>query len=100
MREDTINPTFFQVFCSWFNVDLIDLRDTQEVDRAAGICASDLAKQVPDVDGLIRGLNRMLSEWAPSTIMQFIHATDTDWLADAETEHILRRIVEGIVAGL
>jgi hypothetical protein len=100
--NDTVilDRQFLLVFCAWFNVDLIDLTDAEEVKNTAGVCASDLMKQHPDPDKLIADLTRALAQWNPSIAMQFIKATNTDWLFDEETEQILKGIVSTIIEGL
>lgn len=99
-KEINIEPVFFTVFSAWFDADLIDLDDDKEVKIAAGICASDLNKQVTNLNKLISELQEVVDSWDPALIMLFINAARTDWLADEELENSLKHILEEIIKGL
>ena len=95
-----LDSKFFTIFGAWFNVDLIDLNDRREVMRTAGVCASDLMKHVPDTQDLIHRLSVTLSNWNSKIVLQFINATDTDWLYNQETEQQLKEVLREIVRSL
>lgn len=99
-QDIKIDPKFFNVFGAWFNVDLIDLDDLQEVRSVAGTCASDLSKQIPDLDTLIADLSRMLEQWNPQIVMQFMNVTDVDWLFSEQTEQTLKYVIAEVITGL
>ena len=95
-----IDPIFFEVFAAWFNVDVIDLDDPRDLQRAASLCASSLSTRIPDLDALIRDLSRFLDEWHPKRVIPFIEATYTNWFFDEQTECSLRYIITEIIEGL
>lgn len=96
----TSDQQFLSVFGAWFTVDDIDLRDCKVLKSRAGVCASDLAKKYPDIDRLIGDLLRTLDNWSPQIAMEFVDATNVDWLFDDATEEILRDILREVVDAL
>jgi hypothetical protein len=95
-----LEPEFFTVFDAWFNADVINLSDSQEVEHTARICAADLKNKIHDLENLIDHLTILLEIWEPKAMMEFVNATDADWLHDAETEQILKKILRIIIAEL
>ncbi len=91
---------FFNVFSGWFNADLVNIDDPQEVADTADSCAADLVRDIPDIDAVIAMLSGMLDAWTPAIIGRFINAGLIDWLYDAPTEQTLRHVVELIIADL
>jgi len=92
-----LDAAFLNTFGAWFNVDLIDIRDAQEVEDAARACAVDYKTNIAEPEKLIAQLTKALETWEPKTVMEFIRATDVDWLFDAETERRLKEILVIII---
>jgi len=92
-----LDPAFLNIFGAWFNVDLIDLRDSQAVEDAARACAVDFRTNLPASEQLITQLTKVLETWDPKTVMEFIDATDVDWFFDVETEQKLKEIIAIII---
>ena len=99
-REIEIDPVFFNVFGAWFNSDLIDLSNTEAIRDATNACVCDAVRQISDLDTLISGLSAILERWNHRDVLQFINATDTDWLFDERTEQTLKGGVTDIVKEL
>lgn len=99
-QASALTPEFFHTFGTWFNVDTIDLGDPEAVRSSAGACASDLARQVTDVESLKAELRRASTQLDGPVIDRFERATDTDWRFDAETEQTLRIIIDQLVQEL
>jgi hypothetical protein len=86
-----LNQEFFNVFTAWLHADVINFRDSQEVEDAARTCAADLKTRRFVLGDLIAELTRILETWELKDRMKFIDATD--WLYDAETDQILKNIL-------
>jgi hypothetical protein len=99
-REIEIDPVFFVVFDAWFNCDVIDLSNADAIRDATNACACDAIGQISDLDTLISGLSAVLGRWNHHDVLQFINATDTDWLFDERTEQILKGAIADIVKEL
>jgi hypothetical protein len=99
-NKSGIDPLFFDVIASWFNVDLIDLNDKKELDNTINVAAADLNRNCKDIDCLIAQLENALSDWNSNVVMDFIKATDVDWLFDNNTEEQLKSIVIGLINAL
>lgn len=95
-----IDPAFRNVFMAWFNVDVVNLRDREDVESAAGACASDLSGKVHNLDELITDLSTLLREWNPQIVMWFCDVTHTDWFFDDETEDTLKSIINEVIKEL
>ena len=91
---------FFNVFSGWFNADLVNVDDPQEVEDTADSCAADLVRNIPDIDATIVMLTNMLDDLTPALIGKFMNAGLIDWLWDEETKQTLRRAIELIIAAL
>lgn len=89
----TRDEIIFNVFTGWFNSDLVDVDNPQEVEVAAASCAADLVRNLPDTQATITRLTEMLDHWTPALVLQFIHATDLDWLYDEPTEQALKHVL-------
>lgn len=100
MPEKPLDPVFLNTLTSWFNLDSVDLRDTDELLRTAGVAAADLARQYRNVEPLIEDLEASIASWRPDFLMQLIDATSVDWLFDARSEAALKLILQKIVADL
>lgn len=85
-----LDQNFFNIFAAWFDSDVVDIYDPQEVENAARACAGDLKQNHFDLGGLIRELTEFLETWDSQRILKFINATNVDWLFDERTEHILK----------
>ena len=94
-----IDPRILHSFSAWFNVDLVNLADGEEVEDLAGTVAADLMKHGMEADLIIGNLSAALEGWTSSVTMQFIHATDVDWLWDDATEAQLKSIVAKTIEG-
>jgi hypothetical protein len=92
-----IDPAFLNIFGAWFNVDLIDLGDSQAVEDAARACAVDFRTNLSASEQLITQLTNVLETWDTKTVMEFIHATDVDWFFNVETEQKLKEIIAIII---
>jgi hypothetical protein len=99
-REIEIDPVFLNVFCAWFNCDLIDLSNPEAIRDATTACVCDAVRQVSDLDALISGLSAILERWNHHNALQFINATNTDWSFDERTERILWGVITEIVKEL
>ena len=93
-----LDTIFFDVFGAWFNVDLIDIDDPDELEKLAMACAADLRFRVADTAGLIASLKIC----AASEILdvKFSDATDVDWNFDERTQNILKTIISSIIEEL
>ena|SRR5262245_25586536 len=92
-----IDPAFLNIFGAWFNVDLIDLSDSQAVEDAARACAVDFRTNLAASEQLITQLTKVLETWDTKSVMEFIHATDVDWFFNVETEQKLKEIITIII---
>src|SRR5262245_48019148 len=92
-----LDQDFFHIFDTWFNCDVIDLYDSQEVESAARACAGELNRSHFDLENLIAQLTKVLETWDPQIIMKFINATNVDWFFDQKTEQILKEILSIII---
>jgi hypothetical protein len=88
-----LDSNFYLVFGAWFNVDLINLSDSEEVEGNARTCAVDLINKSFDPGKLIAELTEVLDTWELGTIMKFIRASDVDWKYDKKTEQILKEVI-------
>ena len=104
MPAKPLDPVFLNIFTSWFNLDSIDLGDTDELLETAGVAAADLSRQYKNLDKnlepLIEDLERSIASWRPDFLMQLINATSVDWLFDASSEAALRLVLQQIVSDL
>jgi hypothetical protein len=71
-----LDQNFFNIFDTWFNCDVVDLYDSQEVENAARACAGDLKENRFDLDNLMTQLTKVLETGEHKTIMKFIDATN------------------------
>lgn len=94
-----LDDTFFRVFTAWFHSDLLPDSDA-EIVKLAGVCASDLHNKRCDLAGIKNDLEAMIANWNTRDAVPFIKATTTDWLADNETEELLRKILRQLIADL
>lgn len=92
-----LDQNFFHIFGTWFNSDVIDLDNSQEVENAARACAGDLKRSHFNLENLIAQLTKALDTWEPQTIIKVINATDVDWYSDQDTEQILKDILSIII---
>jgi len=90
----------FNVFSGWFNVDLVDITSPQEVEDAAGSCAADLVRNIPNIDGVINRLTEMLNNWTPDLVLRFMNVTLVDWLFDEPSEQTLKHVLQLVIADL
>jgi len=75
----------FNVFSGWFDSDLVNVDNPQEVEEAASSCAADLVRNIPDIS---------------ATVEMLMNAGLIDWLYDEPTEQILKHVIELIIAEL
>ena len=52
----TVEPVFFEVFGAWFEADLMESGNQDEMNKLAWFCASDLRRRTKDIDRLIRDI--------------------------------------------
>jgi len=90
----------FNVFSGWFNSDLVNIDNPQEVEDAAGSCAADLARNIPDTSAVIMRLSDMLNNWTPALVLKFINVTLVEWLYDEPSEQTLKHVIELVIADL
>ncbi len=90
----------FNVFSGWFNSDLINIENPQEVEDAASSCAADLARDIPDIEAVITRLNEMLDNWTPALVLRFINVTLVDWLYDEPSEQTLKHVLRLVISEL
>jgi hypothetical protein len=95
-----IDPVFFEVFAAWFNVDVIDLNHTKQLQKDADGCASTLSQRIDDLTPLISDLSQFLQEWDATVVLKLIEVTNTDWFFDAQTEDALKYIITEIIEGM
>lgn len=94
--EDSI----LNVFSGWFDSDLVNVDNPQEVEDAAYSCAADLVRNIPDIGAVITRLTAMQDAWTPAIIGRFINAGLIDWLYDEPTEQTLKNVLVLIIAEL
>ncbi len=90
----------FNVFSGWFDSDLVNVDNPQEVEEAASSCAADLVRNIPDISATVEMLSDMRDAWTPAIIGKFMNAGLIDWLYDEPTEQILKHVIELIIAEL
>ncbi len=90
----------FNVFSGWFNSDLINIENPQEVEDAAGSCAADLVRNIPDTEAVIVRLTEMLNNWTSALVLRFINVTLVDWLYDEPSEQTLKHVLRLVIADL
>lgn len=87
-----IDPALLREFNHWFNADLIAFGDEARMTAdAAGV--GEAAAGWPQARFLRAQLDEVLRDWKPDYVLQFVRATNVDWLADARTEALLRRLL-------
>lgn len=94
-----IDPRVLHSFSAWFDVDLVDLADVNEMESLAGTVAADLMQRGMEADAIIGNLSAALEGWTSWVAMQFIRATNVDWLCDEATEAQLKSIVAKTIEG-
>ena len=92
-----IDPTFFDVFAAYFNVDSLEPDNRQQLRDLAYATASTLKKKVADLDALSAGLSDFLRTWDRKVIMELIKFSNVDWLADKEEEDSLKLVISEII---
>ena len=95
-----IEDKIFNVFSGWFNSDLVNIDNPQEVEDAAGSCAADLVRNICDISAVISRLSDMLNNWTPALVLKFINATLVEWLYDERSKQTLKRVLMLIIADL
>lgn len=96
----SLDDTIFNVFSGWFDSDLINIENPQEVESAALACADDLFHRLPDVQATITRLTEMLDHWTPALVLRFIQHTQVDWMEDEASEETLKHVLRLIIADL
>ena len=94
-----IDPRILNSFCAWFNGDLIDLADVDEMESLAGTVAADLMQDGMEADAIVANLSAALEGWTSRVAMQFVRYTNVDWLCDDATEAQLKSIVAKTIEG-
>lgn len=99
--QDTvqIDSKILRSFSAWFNGDLVDLADVDEMEHLAGIVADDLILDGMEADVIMANLSAALEGWTSWVAMQFVRATNVDWLCDEATEAQLKSIVAKTIEG-
>jgi hypothetical protein len=95
-----LDPTFYDVFAAYFNVDSLEPDDRQQLRNLASAAASALKTKVTDPGALSAGLSRFLRTWDHDTIMKLIRYTNVDWLADEDEKENLRYVINEIIKNL
>lgn len=84
------------------NVDLIDIRDTEALEDAAYVCASQISELEPEIcEKFLSILDSYIENSDAQSFVKFmIDATDVDWAFDDETEQALRTIGDKLKDGI
>ena len=56
-----IEDKFFHVFSGWFDADLVNIDNPQEVEDTAASCAADLVRNISDIEKVLPGTPGSLS---------------------------------------
>lgn len=93
-----LSQSFANSFNCWFNSDLIDLSDRAGTISLAGTVVADLMQKGTPAQEIIRPLTEALAHWGPSVVAEFSNASDGDWSFNADTENLLKDVVQEMIA--
>ena len=98
IRENLLSQEFASSFGCWFNSDLIDISNYSENISLAGIVVADLMKKGISSQEVVNLLNYALRHWNPKIVDEFSNASDGDWSFSADTENLLKHILQEMIA--
>lgn len=91
---------FWSVFPAYFNADVIDQFDADDLRRQASAMASALTRKGVDLKSLVEDLSRFLANRDTETFVRASRGSNVDWLADDTTKEELCSILQQMIAAL
>ena len=99
-RFPNLDDELFLIFGTWFNSDLIDINNEQELLDLAGTCAQHLYKAKLDIAGIRDDMQGLLTEWNFHNAKSFEDASSVHWFNNHHSEQLLQRILRQLVLEL
>jgi hypothetical protein len=95
-----LNHEFFRIFGVYFDVDLLEPGNIQQIQTEAAHCASHLNNQIVELPTLIQDLSEFVDELDLEAMKRFVEVTNVDWFIDEESKKLLKDIVSEIIKNL
>lgn len=96
----TLNHEFFRIFGVYFDVDLLEPGNIQQIRTEAAHCALHLNNQIVELPALIQDLSEFVDELDYEVMKRFVEVTNVDWFIDEESKKLLKDIVSEIIKNL